>query len=148
MMLALRTIIGSVVGCLLNLLVFRLIPITPDLSDWGGRGYPRTYIFPLLIVAVISYLTGWIGSKFSPRTGRICGMFASILTGAVIIGWGFSPDLITPLFHHPAYPVFSDHALLALAVLLAGGHLGGARVEKVASATTENDLIASNPAST
>jgi ABC-type thiamin/hydroxymethylpyrimidine transport system permease subunit len=68
-------------------------------------------------------------------------MFASIITGATIIGWNFSGNIIEPLFHHPAYPVFSDHTLLALAILLVAGHLGGVRVEKTAASIVESELI-------
>lgn len=129
-MVFLRTITGAILGAIICLAAFRLIPFTPDLSDWGGRAFPRTYLFPLIIVAVISYAGGWIAAKVSPVTGRLCGMISSIITAAVSIGWDTGSMILMPLFHHPAYPVFSDHALLGLAVLLIGGHLGGLRVEK------------------
>jgi uncharacterized membrane protein YeaQ/YmgE (transglycosylase-associated protein family) len=125
-----RTIFGAAVGAALILFVSKAIPFTPDLSDWGGRAYPQSYLLPLIILAIVGYISGWIGAKLSPETGRLTGMLASIAAGAVIIGWKFDAPILRPLFHHPAYPVFSDHALLALAVLLACGHLGGMRVEK------------------
>jgi len=129
-----RTIAGAVAGAVINLIIFRIIPFTPDLTDWGGRAYPRSYILPLIIVAVVSYTAAWLGSKISPSTGRLTGMLASIITAAVTIGFETGSGLVEPLFHHPAYPMFSDHALLALAILLVAGHLGGARVERVAVA--------------
>ena len=129
-MLFLRTIAGAIVGAALILLLSLAIPITPDLSDWGGRAFPRSYLAPLIILAFISYISTWVGANMSPRTGRLCGMLASIAAGAVAIGWNFGARLLEPLFQHPAYPVFSDHALLALAVLLVSGHLGGLRVER------------------
>ena len=125
-----RTLAGAVAGALLNLSIFRIIPFTPDLSDWGGRAYPRTYILPLIIVAIVGYFSAWLVSKMSPSTGRLIGMLASILTAAAAIGWSTGSKVLEPLFHHPAYPSFSDHALLALAILLVAGHLGGSRVEK------------------
>jgi len=125
-----RTLAGAVAGALLNLIIFRIIPFTPDLSDWGGRAYPRTYILPLIIVAIVGYFSAWLVSKMSPSTGRLIGMLASILTAAAAIGWSTGSKVLEPLFHHSAYPSFSDHALLALAILLVAGHLGGSRVEK------------------
>ena len=125
-----RTLAGAVAGALLNLIIFRIIPFTPDLSDWGGRAYPRSYILPLIIVAIVGYFSAWLVSKISPSTGRLIGMLASILTAAAAIGWSTGAKILEPLFHHPAYPAFSDHALLALAILLVAGHLGGLRVEK------------------
>lgn len=47
-----------------------------------------------------------------------------------MFAWDLKIRLIQPLLHHPAYPVFSDHTLFALAMLLVAGHLGGLRVEK------------------
>ena len=129
-MVYLRTLAGAVAGAIINLIIFRLIPFTPDLSDWGGRAYPRSYILPLIIVAIVGYFSAWLASKISPSTGRLIGMLASILTAAAAIGWSTGSKVLEPLFHHPAYPSFSDHALLALAILLVAGHLGGSRVEK------------------
>jgi hypothetical protein len=131
LMTTLRTIAGSILGAIIGLAILRFIPFTPDLTDWGGRVYPRTYIFPLTIVAVVSYFSGWFAAKLCPVTGRLIGMLVSILIGAVAIGWDTGATVFDPLFHHPAYPIFSDHALLALAILLVAGHLGGLRVEKV-----------------
>jgi hypothetical protein len=125
-----RTIFGALIGAILILTIARLLPFTPDLSDWGGRAYPKSFLTPLIILAVISYMSTWIGAKFSPETGRLTGMLAALLTGAVAIGFKFDAAIFKPLFEHPAYPVFSDHTLLALAVLLTCGHLGGLRVEK------------------
>ena len=125
-----RTLVGAVAGALLNLILLRVIPFTPDLSDWGGRAYPRSYILPLIIVAMVGYFSAWLVSKMSPSTGRLIGMLASILTAAAAIGWSTGSKVLEPLFHHPAYPSFSDHALLALAILLVAGHLGGSRIEK------------------
>ncbi len=139
-MIFVRTILGSLIGAAINLLVFRLLPFAPDLSDWGGRAFPRSYIIPLFIVAIISYITGWIAAKFSPVTGRLCGMLAALITGAVAIGWDTGANILEPLFHHPAYPVFSDQTLLALALLLVGGHLGGARVERTAANVTDTEI--------
>lgn len=129
-MVFIRTIIGAVLGSIICLAILRFIPFSPDLTDWGGRVFPRTYLLPLLIVAIVSYAAGWIGAKISPVTGRLCGMLSSIIAAIAGIGWNTGSLVLLPLFHHPAYPVFSDHALLALAVLLIGGHLGGLRVEK------------------
>jgi hypothetical protein len=145
-MVYLRTAIGAIAGAIVAILLFRFIPYSPDLTDWGARVYPRAYLFPLLVVAVISYLSGWLGAKFSPVTGRLCGMFAMILTAVAAVGWDFSGGILTPLFHHPAYPIFSDHALLALAIMLVGGHLGGLRVEKTAARATERDRVVSDTA--
>ncbi len=145
-MVFLRTILGSILGAALNLLIFRLLPFSADLSDWGGRSYPRTYLLPLLIVAIVSYVSGWVAAKLSPSTGRLCGMFASIIAAVVVIGWDTQAKVLEPLFHHPAYPIFSDHALLALAVLLVGGHLGGARVEKTSARAKEGVESASKQA--
>lgn len=129
-MSALRTIIGALIGAVINLAVCRLIPFEPDLTDWGGLAYPRSFLFPLLILAVVSYCSGWIAANVSPSTGRLTGMLASILVGVAAIGWDTGASVLAPLFNHPAYPVFSDHTLLAVAVLLVGGHLGGLRVER------------------
>jgi hypothetical protein len=129
-MLFLRTISGAIVGAIMILLISWAIPITPDLSDWGGKAFPCEYLTPLLILTLISYFSAWVGAKFSPRTGRLVGMLAAILAGVVALGWDTRIALFKPLFHHPAYPVFSDHTLLALAMLLVAGHLGGLRVEK------------------
>jgi hypothetical protein len=125
-----RTILGAALGSIFCLAVFRFIPFTPDLSDWGGKAFPRTYLFPLLVVAIVSYIGGWIAAKVSPVTGRLCGMLSSLIAAGASIGWNTGSMILMPLFHHPAYPVFSDHALLGLAVLLVGGHLGGFRIEK------------------
>ena len=142
-MVLLRTIVGSLLGAGLNLLVFRLLPFAPDLTDWGGRSYPRSYVLPLLIVAIVGYATGWLGAKVSPVTGRLCGMLAALITGAWVIGWDTGAKVLEPLFHHPAYPVFSDHALLALAVLLVAGHLGGARIERAVGHVKDDESAAS-----
>jgi len=142
-MVYVRTALGTIVGAVIAILFFAFIPYSPDLSDWGARVYPRAYLFPLMIAAIVSYISGWLGSRISTETGRLCGMLSMILVGICAIGWDFSGGILTPLFHHPAYPVFSDHALLALAVILAGGHLGGLRIEKTAAHTTENNQIAS-----
>ena len=130
-MVFLRTILGAVLGSIFCLAVFRYMPFTPDLSDWGGKAFPRTYLFPLLVVAIVSYIGGWFAAKVSPVTGRLCGMLSSLIAAVVSIGWNTGSMILMPLFHHPAYPVFSDHALLGLAVLLVSGHLGGLRVEKI-----------------
>lgn len=130
----LRPVAGAALGTALILLLSKIVPFSPDLSDWGGRAFPREYLGPLIAVAVIGYLGGWVGAMVSPGTGRLVGMIASIVSVAVIIGWGYSAPLLEPLFHHPAYPTFSDHALLATAVLLVSGHLGGLRVERRLSA--------------
>lgn len=127
---AVRMIAGSAISAVLALVVFKIIPYTPDLSDWGGRTFPRTYIEPLVMVFVVSYLAGYTAARFSPSTGRLSGMVTSLVVAIVLIGFDFSSGILNPLFHHPAYPVFSDHALLALAALLTGGHLGGLRVER------------------
>lgn len=145
-MVYVRTAFGAIIGAIVASIVFRFVPFSPDLNDWGARIYPRAYLLPLLAVAIISYLSGWIAAKFSPVTGRLCGMFAMILAAVLALGWNFSGGLLTPLFHHPAYPIFSDHALLALAVMLVGGHLGGLRVEKSAARATEKDRIVSDTA--
>ncbi|GAG16935.1 unnamed protein product, partial [marine sediment metagenome] len=129
-MLTLRTILGTLLGAAVNLAVCRIIPFTPDLTDWGGRAYPRSYLVPLLILAVISYASGWLAARVSPKTGRLAGMLAGIVVAVIVILWDINVPLLAPLFHHPAYPIFSDHALLALAVLLVGSHLGGTRVER------------------
>ena len=142
----LRTTLGAIVGAVIAIVVFRLIPFTPDLTDWGGRAYPRTYLFPLLVTAIVSYISAWAGSKFSPETGRLCGMFSMLITAVVEVGWNFSGGILTVLFHHPAYPVFSDHALLGLAVMLVAGHLAGLRVERAAAGRAEKDRIASDAA--
>jgi hypothetical protein len=126
----LKTILGAIIGAGLILSISRVIPFHPDLSDWGGRAYPQSYLTPLIVLAAISYISGWLGAQISPVSGRLCGMLGSLLAGAAIIGWSYGGTLMTPLFHHPAYPMFSDHALLALAVLLVCGHLGGLRVER------------------
>jgi len=112
------------------LLLSTVIPFTPDLSDWGGRAFPQAYLSPLIILMLVGYVSGWVSGGFSPQTGRLCGILASILAGAAIVGLGYGGSLVKPLFHHPAYPIFSDHALLSLAVLLVSGHLGGLRVER------------------
>jgi hypothetical protein len=125
-----RTILGAIIGALVNLALCRMIPFSPDLSDWGGLAYPRSYLVPLLIFALISYVSGWIAAGFSARTGRLTGMLASLIAAVINVGWNMHAPLLEPLLHHPAYPIFSDHALLALAVLLVGGHLGGLRVER------------------
>jgi hypothetical protein len=129
-MVFLRTIFGAAVGAVIILTISRLIPYTPDLSDWGGRAYPQTYLTPLIILAVVGYIGAWVGARFSGETGRLTGMLAAIIVGALAIGWKFDASIFKPLFQHPAYPVFSDHTLLALAVLLTCGHLGGMRVER------------------
>ena len=146
-MVFIRTILGALVGSIFCLAAFRFIPFTPDLSDWGGRAYPRTYLFPLIIVAVIGYIGGWVGAKASPVTGRLCGMLSSIIAVVISIGWNTGSMILMPLFHHPAYPVFSDHALLALSVLLVCGHLGGLRVENGSSpkALNETDIKSLEP---
>jgi hypothetical protein len=126
----LKTVLGAIVGAGLILLISRIIPFHQDLSDWGGRAYPQSYLTPLIILAILSYFSGWIGAHISPVSGRLCGMLASLITGAAIVGWGYGGTMMTPLFHHPAYPLFSDHALLSLAVLLVCGHLGGLRIER------------------
>jgi len=138
-MVFIRTIFGALIGAIIALTIFYVIPFTPDLSDWGGRAFPRSYITPLIIVTITGYISAWIGAKFSPDTGRLSGMFAAIVTGIVIIAFSYNPDLLSPLFHHPAYPVFSDHTLLALALLLVAGHLGGLRVEKSHSASSSSE---------
>lgn len=124
------SIIGGFIGCGVLLFAARFVPYSPDLTDWGGRVFPRTYLIALIILALIAYVSGWIAGRISPRTGRFSGMLSSIFASAVIIGWSFKAPLFEQLFHHPAYPIFSDHALLAVAVLLVSGHLGGLRVEK------------------
>jgi len=129
-MVFLRTILGALLSAVTALVIFRVLPYAPDLSDWGGRAFPRSYILPLLVVAVVSYVSAWIWARLSPVTGRLCGMIGMILAAIAAIGWDTGSRVLEPLFHHPAYPVFSDHALLALAILLVGGHLGGLRVEK------------------
>ena len=83
-----------------------------------------------MLLAIVGYLGGWGAGRVSPLTGRLSAMLASIIAGVVAIGWDISAPILTPLFHHPAYPIFSDHALLALAVMLVAGHLGGLRVER------------------
>jgi len=75
----------------------------------------------------------------SRSTGRLCGMLAVIIAGVVAIGWDTGSQVLRPLWHHPAYQVFSDHALLAIAILLVAGHLGGLRVERSAAKATENN---------
>ena len=138
-MTALRTIAGAVLTAVLILLISRVMPLSPDLSDWGGRAFPRSYLTPLLILAVISYFSGWVGAKLSPETGRLVGMLGSLAVGVTTIAGKFHAPLLEPLFQHPAYPVFSDHALLALAVLLVCAHLGGLRVEKSQIAKSTSD---------
>ena len=61
----------------------------------------------------------------------------SLFTSVIVIGWETGANVLDPLFHHPAYPAFSDHALLALAILLVSGHLGGSVVER---ASIKKDL--------
>lgn len=131
-MRALRTILAAAIGAAFILLVCRIVPLTPDLSDWGGRQFPRSYLLPLALLAIAGYLGGWVAGRISPITGRLSGMLATILAGVIAVAWDTGAPMLVPLFHHPAYPVFSDHALLALAVLLVGGHLGGLRVERCA----------------
>ena len=143
-MVVVRTILGALLGAIINLAVYNLLPFNPDLSDWGGRAFPVTYLFPLVIVAIVSYVSGWIAAKISPDTGRLCGMFGSIITAVAVIGWRLGGGVLSPLFDHPAYPLFSDQALLALAILLVAGHLGGARVEKSSHAPDAEDLNTSN----
>jgi len=137
-MVYVRTFAGAVIGAVINLVIFRLIPFAPDLTDWGGRAYPRSYILPLIIVAIVAWLSAWLAAKISKSTGRLTGMLSSLLTAVVVIGWDTGAKILEPLFHHPAYPVFSDHALLALAVLLVAGHLGGSRVERLAMTRETN----------
>jgi hypothetical protein len=129
-MTLLKTIAGAILGAVLILLLARLVPLTPDLSDWGGKAFPRSYLTPLILLGVISYVAAWVGAQLCPETGRLSGMLSAILAGAVAIGWHFQTPMLEPLFHHPAYPMFSDHALLALAILLVAGHLGGLRIER------------------
>ena len=126
----LRTIVGALIGAAVILILCRLVPFSPDLTDWGGRSFPRLYLLALLILALIGYFGGWSAARVSPSAGRISGMLASLIAGVLVIGWDLGAPLLKQLFHHPAYPVFSDHALLALAALLVGGHLGGLRVER------------------
>ncbi|MFH1675525.1 MAG: hypothetical protein ABIC40_00770 [bacterium] len=125
-----KTILGALIASVLFLAVVRFIPWNPDLSDWGGRAFPRSYLEPLIILAILSYLMGWTAGKISPVTGRLSAMLAGIISGGLIVAFDIGSNLLRPLFHHPAYPVFSDQALLALAVLLTAAHLGGLRCEK------------------
>ncbi|HDS30414.1 MAG TPA: hypothetical protein ENN67_05150 [Firmicutes bacterium] len=137
---AVKIIFGAIVGSIINLTLCRIIPITPDLSDWGGRTFPVSYLVPLLIFAVVSYIGGWVAGAFSPRTGRLAGMLSGIIVAVVAIKMNFQAPIIQPLLNHPAYPIFSDHALLALAVLLVGSHLGGLRIEKNISSPKARDF--------
>jgi len=136
----LRTIFGSAIGAILALTFYAILPFTPDLSDWGGRTFPRTYLWPLLILAIASYCFSWTGAKISGESGRLSGMLTSIIAGAVIIILNFNSDFLATLFHHPAYPVFSDHVLLALAVMLVAGHLGGLRYERSQMTHSDTDV--------
>ena len=129
---AIRTIAGSIAGAILGLILLRVIPYSPDLTDWGGRSFPRAYIEPLVLLFIVGYMSGFLAGQIIPKSGRLAGMLGSIILAVVIIGFDFSSDVVNPLFHHPAYPSFSDQALLALGVLLIGGHLGGFKVEKSA----------------
>jgi len=129
-MSAFRTISGALIGSALFLIVTRFIPWNPDLSDWGGKAFPRSYLGPLIILAILSYLMGWTAGKISPVTGRLSAMLAGIISGGLVMTIDFGSNFLKPLFHHPAYPVFSDQTLLALAVLLTAAHLGGLRCER------------------
>jgi uncharacterized membrane protein YeaQ/YmgE (transglycosylase-associated protein family) len=129
-MAIIRSIIGGIIGAGLVLLISRFIPYHPDLTDWGGRTFPRSYLTALIILALIAYVSGWIAGRISPRTGRLSGMFSSLIAVVVTVGWSFKAPVLEQLFQHPAYPIFSDQALLAAAVLLVSGHLGGLRIEK------------------
>jgi len=118
------------IGSALGLGIFFLFPWKPDLSDWGARVYPMAYLIPLIIVFLTSYGCGWISAKFIPKNGRLVAMITGIVLLLTITGLQFSTALLKPLFHHPAYPTFSDHVLLASAIVLVGTHTGGLRVEK------------------
>ena len=148
----LRTCAGVLVGTCFNFILLRFIPFVPDLTDWGGRAYPREYVLPLMIAVAIFYMGGWLGSKLSPTTGRLVGMLASLVTVSVFIKFTGLSNILEPLFHHPAYPIFTDHALLALALILVAGHIGGFRIEKTSlnsgndSVNVKPDLTSSKPA--
>lgn len=129
-MTLIKTIFGAIIGAALILILSKWIPIKSDLTDWGGKSFPPSYLFPLFMAAIIGYIGGWTGANLSPKTGRLVGMLASLTAVSAIIGWKFTSPFLATLYHHPAYPIFSDHALLAVAVLLVSGHLGGLRVEK------------------
>lgn len=128
-MVFVRFIAGILLGSTLILGIGKVLPTQVDLSDWGAGVYPRTYLLPLIILFVLSYFGGWISGKVVPEYGRLGGMVTGLTCAFFIAGYGFTSNLFSPLFHHPAYPPFSDHALLALAIMLAGCHLGGARGE-------------------
>ena len=128
--MVIRCIAGIAVDTGLFLLLAKVIPFTPDLSDWGGGVFPRTYLFPLFILAVVGYTCAWAGAQICSRYGRLVGLLGSIISAAIVIGWDIGAPVLKPLFHHPLYPLSSDHSLLALAVLLVSGHLGGSRVER------------------
>jgi len=129
--MVIRCIVGIAVDVGLLLLFAKVIPFTPDLSDWGGGVFPRSYLLPLLILAIIGYTCAWAGAQICSRYGRLVGLLGSILSAAIVIVWDIGAPVLKPLFHHPVYPISSDHSLLALAILLVSGHLGGSRVERI-----------------